>query len=122
MTTTAYQPVHLPLLDASLDEPIDNHTIVVCLPPTFYADHVDRCLPSGHVIHTTKNNLWVQVDKAAFADLVSDADYYSDPFVAADVLSCSPYLFGMLTSAKATLRRLRKVDAPEGWWPAHIAR
>jgi hypothetical protein len=72
------------------------------LPPAFYWDHVARDLPAGRVVRESKRHVFVELDEAERAELLSDARYYADPAIAADM-----GLFGLASSARATVRALR---------------
>lgn len=74
------------------------------LPPAFWWDHHSRDLPEegySRLVRATKRAVWVELDAAAIADLRSDAVYYSDPSIAADM-----QLVGLASSARATLRAI----------------
>ena len=73
------------------------------IPPRFYLDHVARgCGETGKIVHSTKNYLIVELDRQALDDLTSDALYYVE---CADTFD--PPLTGLISSARATLRRIR---------------
>ena len=81
------------------------------LPPAFYDDHTARALPEEGVstlVRRTKRYVEVEMDTAAYADLHSDCEYYTDPAIAADM-----GLFGLASSARATLKALDAQGAPE---------
>lgn len=86
--------------------PLVGPTVELALPPRFYEDHVSRDLHPGRVVRRTKSSVVVRLDAAAYADLLSDARYYSD---AAEW--GSEYL-GLASSARATVKRLLKAGAP----------
>jgi hypothetical protein len=76
------------------------------LPPVFYADHRARDLPetgtSEHLGDRGRRAV-VRMDEAAYRDLYTDADYYTDTATAEQM-----GLPGLAASARATLRALRK--------------
>ncbi len=75
------------------------------IPPAFYEDHRSRDLPEeGTSLEVGKKGSRVEVrmDEAAFADLYSDARFYTDPGIAADM-----GMPGLASSARATLKALR---------------
>lgn len=81
------------------------------LPPTFYHDHRSRDLPeegTSTVVRETKTAVFVEMDGAAYRDLLSDAEYYSDPGIARDM-----GMPGLAASARATVRRLTAEGPPE---------
>lgn len=83
-------------------------TITIDLPPRFYDDHRSRdCGESGVVVKETKRFVRVTLDTVAYDDLKSDARYYADMYGDVD-----PNLFGVVASARATLKRLAKVERP----------
>ena len=83
-------------------------TVIVQLPPVFYEDHVDRVggyEPVGTVVRSTKRHVFVELDAAAYDELLSDARHYADT-------QQFPEFLGLVTSAKATVRALAKVERP----------
>jgi hypothetical protein len=81
-------------------------TTVVTVTPAFYDDHVGRDCRPGEVLKRTKSTVTLKVDAATYNDLLSDAIHYTD---AAEW--GSEYL-GLASSARATVKRLRKAGAP----------
>ena len=77
------------------------------LPPAFYWDHQARDLPAGQVVRETKTHVYVELDAETWDELRSDASYYSDPGIAADM-----GLFGLASSARATVKALDKQGRP----------
>jgi hypothetical protein len=76
------------------------------LPAKFWNDHNDRALPEAgrsHLVSETRNQVVVQMDSLAVADLRSDATYYTDPGTAAEM-----GLPGLARSAAATLAALAR--------------
>ena len=57
---------------ATYDKPIQ-----IRLATTFYDDHVSRDLSSGREISRSKTTVLVELDPEAFADMLSDAEYYA---------------------------------------------
>ena len=85
----------------------DGSTVQVRLPARFYEDHVARDLPSGVVVKRLAREVDVRLDREALDDLRSDAEHYAtEP-------SYRTYDPGLVSSAKATLRRLVGVEIPE---------
>lgn len=76
--------------------------LTIKLPPAFYNDHVSRDLPSGTVLKETKSYVLVELDDVAFADLLSDAEYYDSERQAFGF-----EFAGLCRSAAATAKRLR---------------
>lgn len=77
------------------------------LPPTFYEDHTARDLPAGNVVRETKQHVYVSLDAAEFAELLSDASHYSTPGM------YGPEYLGLVSSARATVRALVAAGQPE---------
>ena len=43
---------------------------------TFYDDHKNRGLPSGHIIKNMKSTVIVELDEDDYSELLNDAEYY----------------------------------------------
>lgn len=84
-------------------------TITVDLPVRFYEDHVDRDLPAGTLIKQAVKFTRVELDREAYDDLLSDAEYYADSegFDMREGL-----MRGLVASARATIKKLRAVEPP----------
>lgn len=76
------------------------------IPKVFYEDHIDRDLDGGTVVRSTKSHHYVDLDDAAYAELVSDADHYSDQ------TQFDAWMFGVCTSARATWKTLTAQGPP----------
>ena len=85
-------------------------TVTLELPARFYDDHADRDLPAGTLLKRLHKRVIVELDAAAYGELLNDADHYSDNQHFAD-----PHLFGLTRSAAATAARLRAIETP--WTP-----
>lgn len=70
---------------------------LVRLPAMFYADHMDRSLPTPKEVRGTTRHVWVSCDDPALAELLDDARHYAHPN---GPDNCSP---GLIASAKATV-------------------
>lgn len=84
-------------------------SVTLQVPATFYDDHVSRdCLP-GSDVTCKANRVTVTLDAAAYDDLLSDAEFYSDAsqFEGWDMRS-------LCASARRTVVALRKVGRPVG--------
>jgi len=96
-------------VDAGTLQPLTGEqTIVVELPPVFWEDHANRGCPSGifrEFVGKSKKTIRVVVDRAAFDDILSDARHYSSDY--------DRDFFGLASSARATVRRLEKIDVVE---------
>ncbi len=79
------------------------------LPPYFYGDHCDRGLPSGRIVRTTKTSVFVELDASECAEMLASADYYVDQTAA--MLDSDPAQIGLISSARATAKALRKQGA-----------
>lgn len=88
------------------------------LPAAFYDDHVARDCAAGVVVRRKSRTVVVDLDETAYADLRSDADYYSNPATAADMAYSADSIgaYGLARSAVATLRRL-DADPYPGYEP-----
>jgi hypothetical protein len=75
-------------------------TLIV--PERFYTDHVGRGLPAGEAIGRVSSGIVVEFDRAGFADLLDDARFY----VEMGVSEFGPDLLGLISSARATVRKL----------------
>lgn len=75
------------------------------LPPKFYDDHRARDLPEEGTSEEVSRprSVVVRMDEAAFRDLYSDADHYSDSDIAREMGNR-----GLAASALLTLAALRK--------------
>jgi hypothetical protein len=75
------------------------------LPAKFYNDHVFRELPAGKVLKQNDRYVTVELDREAYDDLLSDADYYDD----AEMWENHR---GLAMSARATFKTLTKIGPP----------
>ena len=71
------------------------------LPATFWYDHLSRDLPAGEKIRETKREVVIEVDRETYDELVSDSRHY-----AYDMAPGGFDGYGLIASARATLRRL----------------
>jgi hypothetical protein len=78
-------------------------TVVVRVADYFYQDHVSRDLPAGLLLSVRNNVATVRVTVDEFAELLSDAEFYS---------SCAEHFDdrALTASAGRVLRALRKVQ------------
>lgn len=81
---------------------------LVRIPARFYADHMERGLPTPTEQKGTARHVWIDLDDPATAELLSDAEHYAHPY-GPDNCSC-----GLIASAKATVAALRSADQPSG--------
>lgn len=63
----------------------EGEEIKLTLPRKFYEDHVERELPHGYVIAAHKYTVVVMMTRAEITELLSDADYYADAGIAAEM-------------------------------------
>ena len=78
---------------------------VVRVPKCFLDDHVERECPTPAIVRETSNYYFIAaIDCDGWEDLVSDADFYCDPYG-----PDAEYLHGIKKSAKATLKAMREV-------------
>jgi hypothetical protein len=80
-------------------------TKLIKLPKAFFIDHKERDLDTPKIAKETKANIWVSAEDPYLAELKSDAAYYSDM---ADMGAWDKYLFGLVRSAKATLKAIEE--------------
>lgn len=83
-------------------------TITTDVPTMFYDDHLNRGLEGGTIVKRLARTTRVELDEAAFGELLGDAWAYEDPRDFAEDFR------GLCMSAKATARRLLAVATP---WP-----
>jgi hypothetical protein len=84
----------------------DRPTIIIAVPTAFYDDHKSRDRgETGRRVTARK----VELDSVAYDDLLSDARYYSDPYVCRDMGRS-----GLAASARATVAKLTAVERPDG--------
>jgi len=75
-------------------------TTSIKIPSTFYFDHVNRDLSKGTVLKEYANGkVIVEMNDEEIADLLSDAEYYSEGVDYAEIK-------GLQSSAKATVRAI----------------
>ena len=79
------------------------------LPPRFYADHVARDLPEvgiTSVVSASQRATFVEMDAAAYDDLLSDSRYY------ASEMGGEYQMAGLARSAAATVKVLERDGRP----------
>ena len=76
---------------------------LIKIPKRFFDDHKERDLDTPQIIKETKTNYWIRSNDPHLAELKSDADYYATMW---DMGSFDKWVFGIATSAKATLKAL----------------
>ena len=77
------------------------------LPKRFYKDHVWRDLPTPAIIRETARHYFIDTeDIAKLAELYSDAQFYADYSMIAEV-GCRSHI-GLVSSAAATVRAIEK--------------
>lgn len=73
-------------------------------PPVFWHDHADRgCADDATVLAEGKTFVRIQADRPVLGELYSDAKHYASSFA-----DYGPDLFGLCSSARATVNRLVK--------------
>lgn len=78
-------------------------TNLIKLPKGFFDDHCERDLDTPEVVKETDRHYWVCKNDPAIKELKDDAEYYIDIWNAG---GWEKYLFGLIQSAKATLKAL----------------
>ena len=81
----------------------------IVLPERFYRDHADRGLPAGVIVSERRATVTVDLDDEAWKDLRADAEHY----VYMGVAEMGVGLLGLISSARATLKRMAEYDAAE---------
>lgn len=72
----------------------------VRIPTAFYHDHAERDLPTPTIIGHKSGGYLIRLDDEATSELLSDADYYADPW--------GPEVtIGLRSSARATAKAIR---------------
>jgi hypothetical protein len=81
--------------------------ITIEIPSTFWRDHHQQrgCSPTATVTKETERLTTVILDAEAWDDLLGDAKHYAHPG------QYGPEYFGLVTSAKATVRRMKAATA-----------
>lgn len=79
-------------------------TNLIKIPKRFFDDHRDRDLDTPEVIKATQNNYWISKSDPAIGELISDAEYY---VVMGELGAWDKWMFGLVLSAKATLKSLQ---------------
>lgn len=85
-------------------------TVTLRVPPRFYEDHRARdCGETGVVLREATRYVRVALDQEAYDDLLSDARYYGW-----DLGEGHSVDGGLISSAQATYRKLKKTPRPGG--------
>ena len=84
-----------------------SETVAVVLTRRFYDDHVERDLPAGTVLAQNPRTVRVELDRAAYDELLDDARHYADP-----ESGFGPEFAGLVASARTTVGRLQAVGRP----------
>lgn len=75
-------------------------TVTVRIPTAFYIDHLERDLPTPTIVGRKSGGYLIRLDDAATTELLSDAEYYADPW--------GPQVdIGLRSSARATAKAIR---------------
>ena len=78
----------------------------VRVPARFFDDHCDRDLDEGcNEVSRNSKGVLVEFTDAAFAELLSDANYYATGFTGEDAAE----IRGLIASARATVKTLQAV-------------
>lgn len=82
--------------------------LFVRIPPRFLADHTERDLPTPASHGTDKGGVRIRLDDPATPELLSDAEYYADPW--------GPTIdIGLRSSARATAKAIKDALAYNEW-------
>lgn len=71
----------------------------------FYQDHVERDLPAPAIVRETKRHYFIDANSEHLSELLSDAEYYADPFNYAHA-EFGSWLAALVRSARATERAI----------------
>ncbi len=83
--------------------------IEIRIPSRFYYDHKDRDLPAGEAIKDYANGqTLIRATESEIAEILDDAEFYVEIAPELD----SSY-FGLIQSAKATVRAINKLKTGE---------
>jgi hypothetical protein len=78
--------------------------IEIRIPSRFYYDHKNRDLPSGEAIKDYANGqTLIRATQSEITEILDDANFYIE--IASDL---EPEYFGLIQSAKATVRAINK--------------
>ena len=76
---------------------------LIRIPTRFFDDHQERELPTPEIYKSTARHYWISADDPEIPELLSDCDYYDSCQSGMD-----DYFFGLISSARATARAIRK--------------
>lgn len=72
------------------------------IPKVFYDDHRELDLETPEIVKSTEKHYWISAkENSSMAEFRSNAEFYAAPHI--DV-NGSPYLRGLVASARATLK------------------
>lgn len=71
----------------------------------FYQDHVERDLPAPAIVRETKRHYFIDAKSEHLSELLSDAEYYADPFNYSHA-EFGSWLAALVRSARATERAI----------------
>ena len=75
---------------------------LVKIPKMFFDDHAERDLDTPEVVEFSKTHYWIRRDDPAVDELLSDANWYTDPY--GPGVSCP----GLRVAARALIRAITK--------------
>lgn len=79
-------------------------TNLIKIPKRFFDDHRERDLDTPRVMKATTSNYWISKNDPAISELISDAEYYVEM---GELGAFDKWMFGLVRSAKATLKSLQ---------------
>ena len=75
------------------------------IPQRFYTDHIERDLEAPEIVKATASHFYIRKDSPHLAELLDDAEHYANGGISTYDF---PELFGLVSSARATARAIRK--------------
>jgi len=78
---------------------------LIKIPTKFFDDHEDRDLDTPEVVKFTQKNYWIKADDPHLGELLSDANFYAEPYIDAKP---GDYLWGLVVSARATKKAIEE--------------
>jgi len=107
---TDTQPKKEQIMNPNREQTGDDEFVTLSLPPVFWDDHVSRCLVTSsgtrdeYTVKSGKRTT-VRISKADALELLSDAEHYADPGMAAELGWGMQFL---VSSARATVAAINK--------------
>jgi hypothetical protein len=81
---------------------------IVKVPAYFFADHLDRGLPTPKELGGGKTYVWIALNDLATSELLDDALFYSDPYGPG---AGDPEYRGLRATARGVVKAIKKAMA-----------